>query len=948
MHPAPPLVVPLVPGLARAHSVGSKAERLAWLIDMGMPVPPAFVVTTAALLATIEASGLLPICGRAAAELATGDGERARAAGRAAADALSRVRLPEPLSIALAQAYGDLLAAPLLPGVPQRGAPLFAVRSSATGEDGSTLSHAGQFDSLLNLRGIERIGGGIREVWASWYGDRAIGYRLRARAEAAAAGGDGLGAPAAGPVVPPMAVIVQRMVLPRASGILFTADPVTGDRARVTLEAGPGLGEALAEGRILPDYFQVRRSGRGGLRISGRGIAAKERKLMPVPPGSGGLEFRPLPPRQRHDPCVSDSEILALCRLGLRAEQRIGCPVDVEWAIDGAGATYLLQARPVTALPRRRLRRHLQRRGALRARPVLWTQRFSGERWTDMASPMGWSIIQPVLHHFTFWEDASQRWLEGTPPTRLFRGRPYINITIFRHLAFRRPGGAPPQFLLEMFPPEEQEALRTGPWLPNLALVASILGQVVREERWKRYRWNLLANHRQWEMFRPSFEARIDALPIDFDTVEEGLRRVAEARRMIIEYMSIHLLSLLFANLSYEALARALRSWVGVEAEAIRSALVAGPESNPTLRTNQALWELAAEARRHPRIAAAMASSEPPGLEDLRTLPGGSSLARALDAFLARFGHRSTASYEVFAPRWAESPDMVLRMVAGCMRGSSEARPDDLESRRRRERRQAERLVRQRMSRTLLRRLLPWRQVAFGPLLFLCRSYMALRESQRFSFDLLMYRLKRMLLRIGDLLARDGRLAGPGDLVYLEIDEVEALATGKLDPAAAARLAAARRAALAADRDLVHPDFLETEEGVEPEAVPGSAGVYEGLAISPGRARGRVRVLHGFEEFDRLRPGEVLVTRATDPGWTPLFLVASALVQELGSVLSHGAVVAREYGLPAVVNVQGATSVLVDGTEVTVDGDLGRVIVHRAQNDPIGSARDLMETGGDG
>jgi pyruvate,water dikinase len=252
------------------------------------------------------------------------------------------------------------------------------------------------------------------------------------------------------------------------------------------------------------------------------------------------------------------------------------------------------------------------------------------------------------------------------------------------------------------------------------------------------------------------------------------------------------------------------------------------------------------------------------------------------------------------------------------------------------------------MTRTLARRLLPWRQAAFGQLLLYCRRYMALRENQRFSFDRLLFRMKRAFERMGALLERDGLLEQGDDIVFFEIDELEALVEGRIRPDEAATLVAARRAEFEANRGVVHPDFLEADEHV-PGPLPTRAGKHlTGLGISSGRARGRVRVLSSFEQMDRLQPGEILVTRATDPGWTPLFLVASGLVLELGSVLSHGAVVAREYGLPAVVNVEGATRMLHDGMEVTVDGDRGRVTIHRAPMDPIRGAQDVREARGDG
>lgn len=815
------------------------------------------------------------------------------------------------------------------------GPALFAVRSSAAGEDAVDHSHAGQFDSVLNLRGLTRIEDAVRRVWSSWYSERAVEYRLHARL--------------AVPWCPPMAVLVQRMIPPRASGILFTAHPVTGDRQSMVLEAGPGLGEALAQGRVHPDYFVLLKPRRPGdpLRITERGIADKRWRLEPLPPGSGTLDFRPLPAKDQKKPCLDDAELQQIGAFGLQIEGLLGCAADVEWTIDPSGRLFLLQARPVTAL-RERARPSARE---LRARPLLWTQRFSGERWTEQATPLGWSIIQPVLHHFIEWDQASARWLDATPPTRLIRGRPYFNISIFRHLVFAPPGTSPPEFVLEMFPADEQAELRAGaPPLPNLGLVASIFAQVFSEKRWRRYRYNLLTNHRDWEAFRPGFERRVAELPLDFRTAADGLQAVEAARGLMVEYMGIHLLSLLFAHLFYEALNTALASWVGLEGEAIRSALVADPVENRTLQTNKALWRLAQEAEAQPAVAAALRAGTLGSAESLAELPGGPEFSGALDTFLAEFGHRSSASYEVFATRWADTPDMVLSLVAACLRGGERAveDPEVQESRRAEERSQAERLVRHRMRRTLRRKLLPWRQQLFRWLLEHCRKYMALRENQRFAFDRLLLRTKRIFERIGALLERDGQLAGGDDLVFLELPEVEALIVGRLGIAEAAERVARRRAEFAANLDLAHPDFLE---GSEPDALPtggpDSATRLHGMPISPGRVRGTVRVLRSLDEVDKLQRGDILVARATDPGWTPLFLTAGGVILELGSILSHGAVVAREYGLPAVVNVENATRVLRDGMDVTLDGDRGRIVVHRAEMIPPGGARKVEGNSGD-
>ena len=884
------------------------------------------MLTTAALRRVVAADPHLALClRRAAIALASGDGERATATGTEAAHALRAVRIPPEVLTAAAGLWRTLACTPLVHADPAEHA-LFAVRSSAAAEDGASHSHAGQFDSLLNIAGLEATWRAVREVWASWFSERAVRYRLHTQEEAGAAATSGDGVPA-------MAVVVQRMVVPRASGTLFTAHPVTGNRREMTLEAGPGLGEALAQGRVHPDFFLVRRQ---PLRIARRAIAPHVGQLDPVPPGSGALRFREptsdAPPRRRA--CITNAEALAIAQRGAEIEQRIGCPVDVEWTIDRHGTLFLLQARPITGLGTR----PATTVGELRDRPVLWTQRFCGERWTDQATPLGWSVIQPILHHFTHWEDASAGWLDGSMPSRLYRGRPYFNIAIFRHLAFRRPGGTPPQLILEMFPPDEAEVLRTSaPYAPNPLLVASIFKQVFAERRWERYRFNFLTNHDEWEAFRPEMERRTDALSLDFREPEAGLAVVDEACALILEYLQIHLLSLLFAHLTYELLDKALRSWVGESGEALRSALVSVSE-NETLRVNRDLWELACLARATPGLAERLTERAARGwtdapLEWLAAQPGSQDLSAALERFLTDHGHRSDASWEIFSDRWADSPDVVLSMVAGVLRGGDRANPDVHEQARRRDRDHAEELVRSRLGRSWLRRLVPWRRKTFDELLGLTRRYMALRENQRYAFDRLLLRQKRVFERLGAILATRGLLDGP-EIVFLELDELRALVAGAITGEEARAVAAERSAAFEQFRGSPRPDFLiagdQAVSNAPPPVAEDGGRTLRGLGISPGTVRGRVKVLRTLADMAKLEPGDILVTRATDPGWTPLFLTAAGLVLELGSLLSHGAVVAREYRLPAVVNIQGATAVLEDGMDVTIDGDQGRVIVHRA------------------
>jgi len=632
--------------------------------------------------------------------------------------------------------------------------------------------------------------------------------------------------------------------------------------------------------------------------------------------------------------------------MGLEVEALFEGPVDIEWCVDDRGRMYLLQARPITALRARR--RSLSR--PLRDRPVLWTQRFAGERWTQQATPLGWSVIQPVLHHFIEWKGASEGWLEGSAPTRLYRGRPYFNVSIFRHLAFRVPGTSPPQFLLEMFPADEQdELLYDAPYLPNPQLVGSIFWELFRERRWRRYQWGVFSNHSAWAAFQPGFEAATEALKLDFSDPTEGLDQLNRGRDLMLDYMGIHLLSLLFAHLGYELVDKALRGWSGVEGEAIRSALVAEPGQNETLRANAAVWQLAEQLGDRPEVLAALDSGAGASAIDdllagaLDSLPEGAETRQQFRDFLIEFGHRSSSSYEIFATRWSDSPELVLQMVLNCLRAPSDQHPMRRAAQRERDRSRAETLVARRMGRGWARRLMPWRQAMFGELLDLTRSYMALRENQRFSFDRLLLRMKRLYERLGAQLEQRGLLARGEEIVYLHAAELPALVSGELSVFEAAERIRTRSQEFESNSSALHPDFLEGEEQVEGAHFERGAGSLQGLGISPGRVTGIVRVVTSLDEVDTLRPGDILVARGVDPGWTPLFLTVGGLVLELGSMLSHGAVVAREYGLPAVVNIEGATQILEDGMEITVDGDRGRVILHRAAIDPKSKERNVLD-----
>ncbi|RME23044.1 MAG: hypothetical protein D6798_14365 [Deltaproteobacteria bacterium] len=664
-----------------------------------------------------------------------------------------------------------------------------------------------------------------------------------------------------------MGVVIQALVDPECAGVLFTIDPTTGSWREMTVEAAWGQGEAVVSGLVVPEFHRVRRPRRSP------------------------------PPLQR-----------LLARMRLQLVETVPARQDFRWTVDESGHGLVQRPVPphqlgrpcldpeaVLELCRLGLRVEGARRepvdvewardsdgqfwllqarpvtagrGTRRAGPTVWTRRFVGERWTRPATPLGWSLMRELLEWFIAYPETSRRYLGGAAPTRMVRFAPYFNVTVFRHLAFKLPGRPPPRFMVELLPEDEERGwLRSHAHPPDLRVYRSILGETLRERRWQRFRWNLFTNWKAWEELRPRLDAAIAELSTPIRSTADALARTRRCEALAREYVKVHICSLLFANIWYQ-LAEAALNRAG-HARRV-GVLLNPPADSPTVQTNRALWRLGRGAL-------------------------------SLDEFLAEYGHRADGAWELFSPRWCEDPERVRALAAaiadqpdpGIAARAAHAAAD-------RELQQVHGLAR--------------------AVTVLARRYLALREEQRFTFDRLAWQWKRAWLWLED--------SAGLSLRFLEAAEARSFFDGELSRDRAEELITRRRAEWEAE-------LRRRAEGDEPPVfIIGDAAAeaelpahqrLEGMGISSGVVTGPVRVVRSLEDAHRLRPGDILVTRATDPAWTPLFLNAAGLVMELGGMLSHGAVVAREYGLPAVVNVTDATRRLHDGQTVTLDGRRGIV-----------------------
>ncbi|MCG5218704.1 PEP/pyruvate-binding domain-containing protein [Streptosporangium soli] len=826
--PVGALVAPLAAfGRHDLDRAGGKGANLGELIRSGFPVPGGFVVTTDAYTVLVERGGL---AARIAARLAAGEDD-----GAGIRDDFAAVPVPAELRTAIAAAYRDLGEGPV------------AVRSSATAEDLPGAAFAGQQDTYLNVIGEEAVISAVHDCWASLWTERAIAYRARRGVDATDVR---------------IAVVVQSMVDAESAGVMFTANPVTGDRDEVVIDAGSGLGEAVVSGLVTPDHYVLDRAGRIRDRRAGR------REVVIRAAAGGGVTHAP--GDLSAGPVVTEEALRELVSLGTAVAERFGRPQDIEWAC-AEGVVRLLQARPMTALPPPPLRRPLnplQRRVVpflvemLQVRPypldlTTWMRHGPLQMVSEMTGSIG--VRFPAIERLLPEEDGVVARLE---------------------------------------PPDPRPTART------LLAPFSLLS---RARRYDPARWTL---DPRFAMFtrRVREEAAREPASLAWPALSRMPREILNLMPPItdlrIDYLPRSGLSLLALGLKLKLLGLGR----------LMPLLIVGAPTR-TGAANDSLAALAAMVRADDRLRRVFAEPAPgPLAAAVRELPEFGEFRAALAEFLKEYGHRETASpLLVSAPTWGEAPDTILGLVKVLVGEPPSAvsahRPEEA-----------------------LRRLLGHPVVRWTGLrshlrrqVEAARAGVAFREDTHFYGTQALPILRRCLLEIGDRLRRAGVLAAREDVFHLRLAEIEGIAD--VERLGGRELAGLRSAVLArsAKRDELAGVRMIDFSAVYPPAKGGGDALVSGTPAGGGRVTGPVRVIRDSAEFGRLRSGDVLVCPYTNPAWTPLFQRAAAVVVDTGGIASHAAIVAREYGIPAIMGTGVATSELTDGRLVTVDGDLGLV-----------------------
>ncbi|MCO1660813.1 rifamycin-inactivating phosphotransferase [Pseudonocardia humida] len=860
----------------RPELVGGKGANLAELSrlrDLG--VPTGFCVTTEAYASVV---GRIPGFAALLDRLA---------------DATDRVRITaisaELRSAIEATEIPDDIAQPVLDRLTALGPEhAYAVRSSATAEDLPTTSFAGQQDTYLNVRGGAAVLDAVRRCWASLFTDRAVVYRMQNGFD------DGR---------VQLAVVVQRMVAPDAAGVMFTADPVTSDRTVVSIDAGFGLGEALVSGLVNPDTYRVRADA-----IVNRTVSSKERAI--VPSAGGGTEQRTLGPRERIAPALTDPQILRLAAMGRRIERSFGRPQDIEWAL--AGDTFhILQSRPITTL--------YPVPAVSDGRNHVYMSIGHQQMMTDAWKPLGLSL-------FPMW----LRKISNNPMVEL-GNRPYMDVS--PELASARSrrtfvrnglGSVDPliQKALENVLGREEFVRCLFRGKPGLGLNGGSVG-------------DLLSGLRQAvRLYRKNDPTYVDRVATEHDELVRGLaermraasgvevvdlitRDVDEAFRLIV------LANYGAGILGYftpTRLNRNLTKWLG-EKNAV-DALSQGVTNNVTTEMGLALLDVADVVRQHPAVLEHLPRAhDETFFAELRGLAGGPAVADSLARYLDRYGMRCPGEIDISTPRWAERPTQLVPLVLNDVRNFP---PDARKKIRAQKQAEVQRTVADLLAR--IERLPAGRRKAArtAKQISVFRNFVGFREYPKYAMLQRFAVYRRGLLAEADRLVADGVLADRDDVFFLALDEFrQVLDTGQLD----GDLIARRRSDHAAFERLSPPRVMTSDGEVvqgryDNTGVP--AGALVGTPVSAGVVEGRARVARRLEDA-RVEEGDVLVTTFTDPSWTSLFVSITGLVTEVGGMMTHGAVVAREYGLPAVVSVPDATTRIADGQRIRVDGTAGYV-----------------------
>ncbi len=878
------MIIPLASDQATLENCGGKGMNLSRLARAGLPVPDGILVTTAAYQAFVDYNDLPPAILAVSGHLDITAPAALEEASRTLRTLFSHGRIPQHLAQQLLQAYQAM------------GQPPVAVRSSATAEDLPDFSFAGQQDTYLNVQGADALLKAVVDCWSSLWTARAIGYRARALIS---------------PGEMQLAVVVQKMIPCQASGVLFTANPLTEKRSEIVIDATLGLGEALVSGLVEPDHYTVENDV-----ITARQLGAKAISIRAV---QGGGTLRQ-DEQAANLQALPDEEILALSRLARQVENLFGSPQDIEWGW-ADGTLYLLQSRPITTLypairdfPAHHDLRVLYSFGAIQG--VMQPITPLGRDFFDLLIRMMVRVFdhKEITQQTVLYEAGERLFADGT--------------SVFFHRPFGRKAG---KYIFSLVEPGTQEIMQRLLQDPRLAVKPAKAGISPGLRRVLLQMAPTVLRNLLFPVFgRRRLQKKIEKLVASVSAELDACQNLAESlpaiEQSVMRLLKFGARELVPAVASGQVPLQLLRRALPANSNVWQ--LTRGLSYNVTTEMDLALW---ATSRAIRLDYASYSWFQQRPIESLvqdaldGQLPA--IAQHALDVFMQKYGMRGMAEIDIGRPRWQENPTPILHSLCSYLQmEDSPAAPDRvfeasmasaeaaLQAYITSERQRPGGWLRALRIKILGRRV---------------RELTGLRETPKYTLIRCFTRIRQALLRSGQMLVANGRLDQADDVFFFGFAELKQLSTGT--PRNWKSLVRLRRQSLEHEQGRRRVPRVLLSDGTafyEGVATPQGedASVIMGSPVSSGVVQGKARVVLNPLAAS-LTPGEILVCPGTDPSWTPLFLSAGGLVMEVGGMMTHGAVVAREYGIPAVVGISHITELIHTGDLIQVDGSSGRVII---------------------
>ena len=901
------LILPLNSDQATLTRTGGKGANLARLARAGLPVPGGFLITTDAYRDFEQANNLTTAIQKTVTAIQPDDPTALNEVSQVIRTRFSAGTMPDELATAVTAAY-KTLSDPRLPShpsslIPHPSLPV-AVRSSATAEDLPDMSFAGQQDTFLNVIGEAALLKAVVDCWSSLWTARAIGYRARNHIP-----NDDVA----------LAVVVQAMVPSEASGVLFTANPLNGKRAEMVIDATLGLGEALVSGLVEPDQYIIAAGGT----ILQKTLGNKATIIRGQ--AGGGVVTEPI--EAANQQAIPDEVIAELAALGRETAVLFQSPQDIEWGW-ASGQLHLLQSRPITSLF-----------------PIPVDALKMAEKTGELQIMFSFGAVQGMLDPMTpLGQDAMKGAFAGLAKKFGFQHtiatqrvvwaaaeRLWINVTA---LARHPVGRKVMRGSMTMVVPGAMQAMATLWNDPRL----------MPQRGWFKVRTfrnilrffgpvavKMIHALRRPDQRRAQLQQFLDDMVNDFATRFNRAETLAEQMSLLEEIMENGFATLLTRFLPVFAGGMAslnllLHLHLPTEDGPDPLTITRGLPHNVTTEMDMALWHTAQAIRADETAVTHFTAADAATLTreyQAGQLPEATQTAVA--QFLAQYGMRGLAEIDLGRPRWRENPAPIMQTLQSYLKITDPDMAPDVVFRRG----AAEAEAAIESFAAAVRRNGHWFKARLAPIAARrVRALAGLRETPKFTVIRLLGMIRAGLLQHGQQLANDGRLTQPDDLFFLHFDELKAFAAGEKRDWI--NLIAERRATYAREKQRRQIPRLILSDGhtfYEGAGTAASAdGDLSGSPVSPGVVEGIVHVV--FDPYDtQLAPGEILVCPGTDPAWTPLFLAAGGLITEVGGLMTHGSVVAREYGIPAVVGVHQATSRLQTGQRIRLDGSSGQIEV---------------------